>query len=87
MSIIRVTVRTFQSVEHANMFVVMSEKVEQELLDLRPSANYIKVFHPILNDISIKDKITSKSSHRFADKKLILYFGLVRKYKGLEVLI
>ena len=26
MSIIRVTVRTFQSVEHANMFVVMSEK-------------------------------------------------------------
>ena len=30
MSIIRVTVRTFQSVEHANMFVVMSEKVANE---------------------------------------------------------
>lgn len=30
MSIIRLTVRTFQSVEHANMFVVMSEKVANE---------------------------------------------------------
>ena len=27
MSIVRFTIRTFQSVEHANMFVVMSEKV------------------------------------------------------------
>ena len=26
MSIIKITVRTFQSIEHANMFVVMSEK-------------------------------------------------------------
>ena len=68
-------------------FIVMSEQVEQELLDLRPSANYIKVFHPILNDISIKDKITSKSNLGLADKKIILFFGLVRKYKGLEVLI
>ena len=25
-------------------FIVMSEQVEQELLDLRPSANYIKFF-------------------------------------------
>ena len=65
----------------------MSEQVEQELLDLRPSANYIKVFHPILNDISIKDKMTSKSNLGLADKKIILFFGLVRKYKGLEVLI
>ena len=30
MSIIRLTVRTFQSVEHANMFVVMSEKVAND---------------------------------------------------------
>ena len=30
MSIIRLTVRTFQSVEHANMFVVMSEKIASE---------------------------------------------------------
>ena len=30
MSIIRVTVRTFQSVEHANMFVVMSKKVAND---------------------------------------------------------
>ena len=30
MSIIRVTVRTFQSVEHANMFIVMSEKVAND---------------------------------------------------------
>ena len=30
MSIIRGTVRTFQSVEHANMFIVMSEKVAND---------------------------------------------------------
>ena len=65
----------------------MSEQVEKELLDLRPSANYIKVFHPILNDVTIKDKMTSKSNLGLADKKIILFFGLVRKYKGLEVLI
>ena len=30
MSIIRLTVRTFQSVEHANMFIVMSKKIANE---------------------------------------------------------
>ena len=30
MSIIRLTVRTFQSDEHANMFIVMSEKIANE---------------------------------------------------------
>tara|TARA_B100001989_G_scaffold61199_1_gene41033 strand:+ start:97 stop:1218 length:1122 start_codon:yes stop_codon:yes gene_type:complete len=68
-------------------FVVMSDQVKEELLDLRPDANYIKVFHPILNDISIKDKTRSKSKLGLSGKKIILFFGLVRKYKGLEVLI
>ena len=30
MSIIRLTVRTFQNVDHANMFIVMSEKIANE---------------------------------------------------------
>ena len=68
-------------------FIVMSEKVREELLDLRPDAKYIKVFHPILNDISINDKTRSKSKLGLSDKKIILFFGLVRKYKGLDVLI
>ena len=45
MSIIRLTVRTFQSVEHANMFVVMSEKVANESnnTDLKINVKVIKM--------------------------------------------
>ena len=48
MSIIRVTVRTFQSVEHANMFVVMSEKVANESnnTDLKINMKVIHITNP-----------------------------------------
>ena len=40
MSIIRLTVRTFQSVEHANMFIVMSEKIANESNNTDEKLNY-----------------------------------------------
>ncbi len=52
MSIIRVTVRTFESVEHANIFVVMSEKVANESNNTNLEIN-VKVFKILTKKIKL----------------------------------
>ena len=44
MSILRITVRTFQNNDHANMFLLMSEKISQESsnLDLKFNVKIIQ---------------------------------------------
>ena len=54
MSIIRVTVRTFQSVEHANMFVVMSEKVTND-----SNNTDLKINVKVIQNIGQKNQVTS----------------------------
>jgi len=54
MSIVRLTVRTFQSVEHANMFIVMSEKIANESSDTE-----LKINMKIIQNIDQKNQVTS----------------------------
>jgi len=54
MSIIRLTVRTFQSVEHANMFVVMSEKIASESHNTD-----LKLNMKIIQNVDQKNQVTS----------------------------
>ena len=61
MSIIRVTVRTFQSVEHANMFVVMSEKVANESNNTNLKIN-VKVIQNVDQKIINKSEIIIMSA-------------------------
>ena len=54
MSIIRLTVRTFQSDEHANMFIVMSEKIANE-----SNNTDLKINMKIIQNVDQKNQVTS----------------------------
>ncbi|WP_102407638.1 glycosyltransferase [Parabacteroides bouchesdurhonensis] len=70
-------------------FIVMSDTVKNDLESLRPGAKYIQNPHPLYNHFGEKRKkkeaITSLALE--LDKKTLLFFGLIRDYKGLDLLI
>ena len=69
--------------------IVMSNSVEKELLELDKSYNYKKLFLPIINNLGDPlDYYASKNEIKLdSDKKIFLFFGLIRKYKGLDVFL
>lgn len=69
-------------------FIVMSDAVQEDLNYLKPEAKYIKLFHPVykLFGDEIDQKIAKKKLG-INDNKVILFFGLVREYKGLDLLL
>jgi len=70
-------------------FVVMSDAVKNDLLKLKPEAKYIYHPHPLFDHFGEK---LEKSDARLKlninpNKKVILFFGFIRDYKGLDLLI
>lgn len=70
-------------------FVVMSRQVEQELLALKPNARYIFHPHPIYDHYGQKlEKLHARKMLGIRpDLKWMLFFGLIRPYKGLDLLL
>jgi glycosyltransferase involved in cell wall biosynthesis len=70
-------------------YIVMSEKVRDDLLSLKPDAKYRFVKHPLYNHFgeAIDVKIAREKLGLDAEKKTILFFGFIREYKGLDLLI
>ncbi|BAG83765.1 glycosyltransferase [Candidatus Azobacteroides pseudotrichonymphae] len=70
-------------------FIIMSEVVKNDLLTLKPHASYCLSPHPIYNHFGekIKQNIARKALNLLPNKKTLLFFGLVRDYKGLDLLI
>jgi len=70
-------------------FIVMSEPVKEDLLSLRKNARIQLQPHPIYDHYAERvDKSSAcKSLGIKKDKKNLLFFGLIRDYKGLDVLI
>lgn len=66
----------------------LSEKVKKDIETINSSVIVKSLFHPIYNTYS---KITSRDSAlkrlNLKDGKYILFFGLIRKYKGLDLAI
>ena len=54
MSIIRLTVRTFQSLKYANMFIVMSEKIANESTN-----SDLKINMKVIQSVDQKNQVTS----------------------------
>ena len=54
MSIIRLIVTTFQSFEHANMFIVMSEKIANESTN-----SDLKINMKVIQNVDQKNQVTS----------------------------
>ncbi|MDD3741418.1 MAG: glycosyltransferase, partial [Bacteroidales bacterium] len=70
-------------------FVAMSEKVKNDLLRYMPDAKVILLPHPLYDHFGdIQDKITARKKLNLnPDKKTLLFFGFIRDYKGLDLLI
>lgn len=70
-------------------FICLSKEVQNELLDLKPKAKTLYNPHPMYS--MFKDnsprKEDAKNQLKLSDKKVILYFGYIRKYKGMDNLI
>ena len=70
-------------------FVVMSDSVKTDLLKFIPEAKYISHPHPLYDHFGKKaDASEAKRKLNIPDgKKVILFFGFIRDYKGLDLLI
>ncbi|MDU1891013.1 MAG: glycosyltransferase [Dysgonomonas sp.] len=70
-------------------FIVMSEPVKKDLLLLKKNANILLQPHPIYDHYG--ERIDRQEACRLLkikeDKKNLLFFGLIRDYKGLDLLI
>jgi len=69
-------------------FIVMSQSVEDDLLRIEPQPKYKKTPHPIYDIFGESiEKQKAKDMIGVSDEKIILNFGLIRDYKGLDILI
>jgi D-inositol-3-phosphate glycosyltransferase len=69
--------------------LALSDKVNQDILELMPNAKTIYSPHPIYDTFGkIIDKAEAKLQLNLSNNtNYILFFGLIRKYKGLDILI
>ena len=69
--------------------IVMSDAVQQDLASLNASIETVKVRHPVYNHFGqgIDRKDARKQLGVPPDVPMLLFFGFVRKYKGLQVLL
>jgi glycosyltransferase involved in cell wall biosynthesis len=71
-----------------DFFVVQSQIVEKELLSLIPDARYKLVPHPVYDVYGdLLDKSESRDRLGLDGERVILFFGYVRAYKGLDLLL
>lgn len=70
-------------------FIVLSESVKSDLQMLVPKADILVTPHPIYDQY--KERINKSEACRLlnidSEKKNLLFFGLIRDYKGLDLLI
>ena len=76
--------------KNVQYFIVHSEEDQKNLLSLKPKAVVKKNLHPtyaIFSDFDIYEKHQARQKLNISHKNVLLFFGLVRKYKGLKDLI
>lgn len=70
-------------------FIVMGESVMQELYKLKPEAKGILIDHPLFDNFGeiVEKEVARKFLNIPLYEKLVLFFGFIRKYKGLDLLL
>ncbi|MEJ2615044.1 MAG: glycosyltransferase, partial [Ignavibacteriaceae bacterium] len=69
-------------------FIVLSKKVQQDLLNLMPQVKNKFLSHPIYSVFGDSVKKTAAKKHlSINEEKTILFFGFIRDYKGLDNLL
>ena len=74
--------------KYVDYFIVQSDAVEQQLNQYFPNSKYCKVHHPVYENFGLPLlKQRAREVLGIKSEKVILFFGYVRPYKGLMVLI
>jgi D-inositol-3-phosphate glycosyltransferase len=70
-------------------FVVQAEIVERDLKAIIPNAKFIRLDHPVYDLFGTRmDRSEARRKLSIpADAPVILFFGYIRKYKGLDILL
>ena len=72
----------------ADAFIVQSGSVERDLNTFMPHARYELIPHPVYEIFgSSRPKADARAQLGLDDERVILFFGYVRRYKGLHVLL
>ncbi len=73
----------------ADLLVTLSESVYNDARKLFPKKKTVHGFHPVYNCYNLNQytKMSAKSELKLDGKKVILFFGYIKQYKGLELLI
>jgi len=69
-------------------FILLSNSVKDDLLSVVPQPNYTVLFHPVYSNFG--DSVTKEEAKQhlnIAEEKVLLFFGFIRDYKGLDVLL
>jgi glycosyltransferase involved in cell wall biosynthesis len=78
------------ALQKGDSFIVQTEAEAKRLHDLVPGANLTICPHPGYKMFSETDLEKSDAKHQLGispEKKILLFFGIVREYKGLDTLI
>ncbi|MEO6582976.1 MAG: glycosyltransferase [Ferruginibacter sp.] len=70
-------------------FITMSEKVTADLRKLNTHVPAVQVVHPLYDNfgpIISKEEARQKLNLKI-DERIVLFFGFIRKYKGLDILL
>jgi len=79
---------TRYALRRADMFIVQSEAVRRDLLDLIPGARYRTVPHPVYSLFGgTLPREEARARLGLSAQRIVLFFGYVRRYKGLDVLL
>jgi glycosyltransferase involved in cell wall biosynthesis len=79
---------TKYALHSADSFVVLSQTVEEDLHRFIPKARYILTPLPLFNVFGEpQPKKESRMKLAISENNVMLFFGIVRAYKGLEVLL
>lgn len=72
-------------------FIAMTEKVKADLLSYLPDAKCTVIPHPVYHQFGQKMKreeaLKALGLNQLTDKRVLLFFGIIRDYKGLDLLI
>jgi glycosyltransferase involved in cell wall biosynthesis len=70
-------------------FITMSDKVQQDLMSLSPNMPSLRVEHPLYDHFGEPLDRTAARKHLGLplDARIVLFFGFIRKYKGLDLLL
>lgn len=74
--------------KYIDSFIVLSQDVVSDLKKFVPGAKYKVLPHPVYSKFGEQvDKTEAKKYLNWNNDKIILFFGLIREYKGLDTLL